>query len=330
MTNDFFANKVVVNLRKRIDILFIAFCIILVIIYSIYISNMQQPIHDGAVYLLNAKSWLEGTKLYEGFRPQLLSWIISGIWILTGENWLLVKYIQSAFTIASGIILYLVIKHHKGPEFAFGVSGLTMLNGTVFANSIQILTEGLALFFLVLSLYSFKRNHWFLAGISIGLTFASRYTIVIQALAIFIMEGILVRKPIPIVKTLLATALVMGIVISAIYLKTNQFQTSLPGDSSLTFNLSTYYFVNSVDIWGLAVVLVPIALVSKRTYSDKFNYTFIFWFIVAIVFWSASPNNYQYRFTLQFTPAVYFLAILGAENLFYCLKSSMITPKRNQ
>jgi preprotein translocase subunit SecG len=158
MTNDFFANKVVVNLRKRIDILFIAFCIILVIIYSIYISNMQQPIHDGAVYLLNAKSWLEGTKLYEGFRPQLLSWIISGIWILTGENWLLVKYIQSAFTIASGIILYLVIKHHKGPEFAFGVSGLTMLNGTVFANSIQILTEGLALFFLVLSLFFQKES----------------------------------------------------------------------------------------------------------------------------------------------------------------------------
>jgi len=289
---------------------------------------MQQPTHDGAVYLLNAKSWLEGTKLYEGFRPPLLSWLISGIWILTGENWIIVKYIQAAFTIASGILLYILIKHHKGAEFAFAVSALTMLNTTVFANSIQILTEGMALFFLVLSLYSFKRNHWFLAGASIGLTFASRYPIIIQAVAIFIVESILTRRPRSIVKTILASVLVIGLVVLIIYLKTNQFQTSLPGDSAMTIYLSPYYVVNSVDIWGYATFLVPLSLLFKRTYVDKFNYTFIVWFFISIIFWSASPSNYQYRFTMQFTPAVYFLAILGIENLYYYIKNKNNTMRK--
>ena len=98
---------------------------------------MKVPIHDGVVYLLNAKSWLYSTEMYEAYRPQMLSWVISGIWKLIGENWIITKYIQSAFTVGSGIILYMLIKQYKGPAFAFGVSTLTMMNATVFCMTVH-------------------------------------------------------------------------------------------------------------------------------------------------------------------------------------------------
>jgi 4-amino-4-deoxy-L-arabinose transferase-like glycosyltransferase len=290
---------------------------------------MKVPIHDGVVYLLNAKSWLYSTEMYETYRPQMLSWIISGIWKLIGENWIITKYIQSAFTVGSGIILYMLIKQYKGSAFAFGVSTLTMVNATVFVYSTQILTEGVALFFLVLTLYLFKgkENHWFLAGITIGLTFASRYPIIIQALAIFVIESILVRKPGFIIRTILGVLLAISIVVLAIYLKTGEFETSLPKDSILTIFLSPFYLINSVDIWGFAFLLVPVAFFYRKTYTDKFNYSFIVWFLVSMLFWSANSTNHQYRFVIQFTPAVYFLAMLGLENFLYNLRSYKIIDR---
>ena len=86
-------------------------------------------------------------------------------------------------------------------------------------------------------------------------------------------------------------------------------------DVHFTFLLSSYYVKNSIEIWGFAFLLVTIAFVFNRTYIDKFNYTFIAWFIVALLFWSANETNHQARFTIQFTPAVYFLAILTIENI---------------
>ena len=63
-----------------------------------------------------------------------------------------------------------------------------------------ILTEGLSLFFLVLSVYFLKSDrqyNWIFAGIAIGLTFGSRYPIFILAITLFIIESIVrpgVRK----------------------------------------------------------------------------------------------------------------------------------------
>ena len=309
--------------KDRIDIFFIIFCFLLTFYYAVHISMIEVPIHDGAVYLLNAKSWLYNTEIYQEYRPQLLSWIISGIWLFTGENWVVTQYIQPAFTIGTGIILYLLLRKYKGHLFAFGVSGLTMLNAVVFAYSTQIITESLVLFFLVLTLYflkSQKENYWFLAGLTIGLTFASRYPIVLQALIIFIVESILNKRPALVVRTILGALPVIAIVILVVYLKTGEFQMGLSKDTNYTIYLSPFYLVNSINIWGFAFLLLPICLLYKRTYKDKYNYVFIVWFAFSIIFWSANLTNHQYRFAIQFTPAVYFLSILGIENLLYYLK----------
>ena len=128
-------------------------------------------------------------------------------------------------------------------------------------------------------------------------------------------------------KTILGATLVITIVIVAIYLKTGEFETSLPKNSALTVFLSSFYLINSVDIWGIAFLLVPISFSYKRTYADKFNYSFIAWFVVSMLFWSANSADHQYRFAIQFTPAVYFFAMLGIENFLRSLRSHRIIDR---
>ena len=146
--------------------------------YIFYIFRVVTPGWDGSVYLLNSKGWLNGTPLFENFRSPLISWIVSGIWFFSGQDWLLVKFLQAVFTVGAGVVLYLTLKNYKGSLFALGVTSLTMLNTYVFFYSTLILIHGISLFFVCLTLFFLKKdnpNYWFLGGIVIGLTFAARY-----------------------------------------------------------------------------------------------------------------------------------------------------------
>jgi 4-amino-4-deoxy-L-arabinose transferase-like glycosyltransferase len=312
-------NKNVLSFKSySVDIAFVIFCIFLALYYNEYISVLSVPAHDGTVYLMNAHDWLNNEPLDENYRPPLISWIIAGIWSITGENWVLVKGLQAIFTVGAGVVLYILLRKYKGSVFAFGVTALTMINGPVFLFSTQIMTEGLALFFLMLSMYFFKsrkEKYWFLAGITIALTFASRYPVFLQAFAIFIVESILSRKPKLALRTISAGVPVLIIIVLLIYLKEGTFTTALAKDTTISLLLSPYYIVNSINIWGIPFLLVPIALIYRRTYEDRFNYSFIVWFIVSLLFWSASSGNWQFRFAIQYTPAVYFLSILAIENI---------------
>jgi len=309
------------HLLKRyyiVDIIFGFF----VILYSIrlysHVSIAAVPVPDAAHYLLNAQSWLYGTPIVATYRPPLISWIIASIWAFTGENWIIIKYIWPLFTLGAVILLYLLIRRYKGSPFALGVSVLTMLNPQIFFWSTQILTENLALFFLILFVYLIKTEkevYWLLAGAALGLTFASRYSIFPQALAIFVIECI-IRKNIKFTtKTIIGVVSIIALTVLSIYLKTNSFVGAPEHDTHFTFLLSSYYLTNSINIWGIAFLLVPIAFVFKRTYTDKFNYTFIIWFIVGLLFWSANERIHYARYIIQFIPAVYFLAILTIENI---------------
>ena len=60
---------------------------------------------------------------------------------------------------------------------------------------------------------------------------------------------------------------------------------------------------------------MPISLLFRRTYTDKYNYTFIGWFLVGFLFWSAIAENQQERFMIQVTPAVYFLTVLAIQSI---------------
>jgi 4-amino-4-deoxy-L-arabinose transferase-like glycosyltransferase len=304
----------------RVDILFISFLIGYTIFLYSYVSIIRVPADDASSYLSNARSWIHNTPLVSIYRAPLISWFISIVWIFTGENWTVIQNLQPMFTLAAGIILYLTIKKHKGKLFAFGVSSLTLLNPTVFFWSTQIMTENISLFFLILSLYFIKserQSHWFLAGIAIGLTFASRYYILIEAIIIFVVECMVRRNRKLATRTIMGAIPIVAIVILAPAIKTGTVMPAADTESHFTLLLSPYYLQNSIDIWGLPFLLVPLAFIFRKTYADKYNYTFIAWFIVSLVFWSAISNPILHvpRYTVQFTPAVYFLAILAIENI---------------
>jgi 4-amino-4-deoxy-L-arabinose transferase-like glycosyltransferase len=303
-----------------IDILFVSFLIGYTIFLYSYVSIIRVPADDASSYLSNARSWIQNTPLVSTYRAPLISWFISVVWIFTGENWTVIQNLQPTFTLAAGIILYLTIKKHKGKLFAFGVSSMTLLNPTVFFWTTQIMTENISLFFLILSLYFIKserQSHWFLAGIAIGLTFASRYYILFEAIIIFVVECIVRRNRKLATRTIMGAIPIITIAILAPTIKTGIFMPADPAQPQFSLLLSPYYFQHSIGIWGLPFVLVPLAFVFRRTYADKYNYTFIAWFIVSLLFWSAisNPNLHHTRYALQFTPAVYFLAILAIENI---------------
>ncbi len=313
----FLAKGMVLN---KFDAMLIIFVVILAAHYHFNISKMAFPVWDGAVYLQNAQDWLRDEPLTASYRPQLISWIIAGVWLVGGEeDWTAAKYIQAFFTIAAGAILYLTLRKYKGSLFALGVAGLTMLNSYVFFYSTQILTEGLSLFFLVLSLYFLKNEEkkysGVLAGVAMALTFASRYPIFLQAVSLLIVEVITRRDARLLINALFGLIPMMVLIMTLVYVKAGDFSVAISSDTKLTLLLSPFYLENYIAIFGYASLLVPLAFLFKRTYADRYNYAFIVWLVVAFLFWSAISGNQQERFMIQVTPAVYFLAILAIENI---------------
>jgi 4-amino-4-deoxy-L-arabinose transferase-like glycosyltransferase len=297
---------------------FVVFTGAILVYYSYYISQMAIPTWDGAVYLENARNWLKGEPLMGSYRPPLISWIIAGIWSILGEDWILAKYVQMLFTVGAGVLLYLTLRAAKGSLFALGVTVLTMLNPQIFFWSTQIITEGFSLFFLTLTLYCLKSKKqylWFIAGIAMGLTFASRYPIFLPAIVLFIAESI-ARRNIKLIRNTIVTLVpVIILVVAAVYVKAGEFDVAITRDTRLSPVLSPYYILNSIEIFGPVFLLVPVAFLFRRTYVDNYNYVFIAWFVTSFLFWSAIAENQQARFMGQLMPAAYYLAILAIENI---------------
>jgi 4-amino-4-deoxy-L-arabinose transferase-like glycosyltransferase len=303
---------------NKIDIVFVVFTGAILVYYSYYISQMAIPTWDGAVYLENARNWLKGEPLIGSYRPPLISWIIAGIWSIFGEDWIVAKYVQMMFTVGAGVLLYLTLRATKGSLFALGVTVLTMLNPQIFFWSTQIITEGFSLFFLTLTLYCLKSKKqylWFIAGIAMGLTFASRYPIFLPAIVLFIAESI-ARRNIKLIRNTIVTLVpVIILVVAAVYVKAGEFDVAITRDTRLSPVLSPYYILNSIEIFGPVFLLVPVAFLFRRTYVDNYNYVFIAWFVTSFLFWSAIAENQQARFMGQLMPAAYYLAILAIENI---------------
>lgn len=300
----------------KIEALFVIFYTSYSIFLYSHVPFTVVPLEDAADYLGNARSWLHNTPLQSAYRPPLISWVIAAEWIFTGENLVAAAYLMPIFTLAAGIILFILLRKYKGSLFAFSVSALTLLNPQVFFWSTETLTESLSLFFIILSLYfikSEKQSHWFFAGISMGLTIASRTPMLVEVMSIFIVECIIRKSRKFVIRSIIGALPVITIVILAVFFKTGTFIASQEQGTHFILP-SSFYLQKSIDIWGFSFLLVPVAFLFKRTYVDTYNYAFISWFIVSLLFWS-SYSNLLPRYVVQFTPAVYYLAMLAIENI---------------
>jgi hypothetical protein len=297
-----------------VDAVFILFLVFLAEEFYSTISAYQAPMWDAAAYMANTRGWLTNAPLFEIYRPPLISWITAGVWAVIGEDWRNVKYLSAFLGIGSAPILYFTLRGEKGSLFALGTTVLTMMSPQLFFYSTQLYTETLSLFFLLATLYftkSEKLAFWFLAGITGALTFASRYPIIFQAAVIVIIESYARRNWKILSMAIAGTIPIVSAVALLMYLKTGTFQTALAKDTSFTLLLSPYYVQHSIVTWGWVFLLVPIALILRSTYVNRYNWVFIAWFVFSILFWSANATNFDLRYTIQFTPAVNFLALMA-------------------
>ena len=123
--------------------------------------------------------------------------------------------------------------------------------------------------------------------------------------------------------TMVGLVPIVLLIISAVYIKSGSFTVAIDRDTRVSLFLSLFYVENFIQIFGFISLLLPIALLLRRTYVDKYNYVFIAWFIFGFLAWSGISENQQERFMIQITPAVYFLAILAIEDL--SKRSKMLT-----
>jgi len=138
--------------------------------------------------------------------------------------------------------------------------------------------------FIILSLYFLKtenKNNWVWAGIVFELIFTSRYPTLIEATIIFVVESI-IRKDRKFATRTIMIAMPILLVIHFISLLKSRVLCC-----ATTKRQTFYIFVNSLLFTELnkyigICFLVPIAFLFRRTYTDKFNYTFIASFIVSL------------------------------------------------
>ena len=120
--------------------------------------------------------------MYEWIRPFLLSEIIAGVWSITGENYLFVRYFNLAFTLASAVVLYYLARREIGQPFAFAATLMYVTSPEVLYYTDFILVHGLTALFSILTLLALRKRssaRWLLGGAFGALAIVSRYTSII-------------------------------------------------------------------------------------------------------------------------------------------------------
>ncbi len=298
----------------RNDLIFLGILLLFTIPYFYHVSQYQVPIWDGAAYLANAQDWKQGNVLYENLRAPLVSWMMDFIWLFTGESYGSEKYLHSIFIIGSAMMAYIVIKKHSKKWIAFGTSFLFLINPYVFHFGTHLYTEGIALFFLLLSFYfieSQKKYMWIISGIFAGLTFAARYTIIVQILPLLLLQSLRRKRLRMFLYSMSSAFFVIFIVLGIIYMNTGTVQLSNPKDNA--FGLpKAYYLVNSFEIFGIMIIFLPIAFFKP---DDK-DFLFIAWMFLGMIFWSMNQVNQQSRFMIPTMIPIYYFCMRGIENLY--------------
>jgi len=156
---------------------FIIILIIIFILISIYFAlNSKILAWDEYVYLGNARGHLTTSYHTEDFRFPLLEYLISVVWLVTGENVLIAQFMMILISTALIYIFYLTLREyteHSGILLAgFAFSPLLVFWGfRVYSDILSILLVSIS-FLLIL-----KKSDWpdFLSGIFAGLGFLARF-----------------------------------------------------------------------------------------------------------------------------------------------------------
>ncbi len=159
--------------------------LVIFFLLQIYVVSLQGlPSWDEVVYLSNAKSYIGEVHFQEDFRFPLISLIIAGFWLFTGESVLIAKLLVIFISTANMLVFYHVSKHFLKKDNLALLSTVTLaLTAQYLFWATKIYTDILTIFLALLTLLLLIKNtdpkYILLAGFLAGLSFSARFSTLI-------------------------------------------------------------------------------------------------------------------------------------------------------
>lgn len=144
----------------------------------------------GKNYVRTFVEWIQDPQFEEvppGFQanymhPMVGKWIFGiATSVLPFEDLISARLVTIILTSLTCVLIYLIGKEVVGREFGLLASLISNFNGFFFYMNITTGLDPIATFFAFLCIYLYMKNHPLLSGISLGLTFATKYTSFILA-----------------------------------------------------------------------------------------------------------------------------------------------------
>jgi len=144
---------------------------------------------DAAVYSGMGKYLfsLGSAGLWEHIRPVFLPLILGFAWLIKLDPIFFGKILEFLLSTASLFLFYLLAKHYFNKKAAILASVLFAFSSIVLQMTYHVYTEILVLFLVLLAVYLFEKDYYFISGILIGSGFLSKFPA-----AIFLMPLVVV------------------------------------------------------------------------------------------------------------------------------------------
>lgn len=166
--------------------------IILVIIIQTFLLSLNGTLAwDEVVYLSNAKSYISNSYFTEDFRFPLLSILIAGIWLITGESIIAAQTFMLLITITTIITFYFIALHYTKKKYLATAAAIALgLSSQFIFWATKIYTDILSLNLIIISflilLKKQEQKYIILAGLFAGLAFVARLSTIVTATIIVI------------------------------------------------------------------------------------------------------------------------------------------------
>ncbi|RLE38275.1 hypothetical protein DRJ17_04385 [Candidatus Woesearchaeota archaeon] len=297
-------------------------CVFRLIVFDI---NKNNYFWDEVVYLALGKNILlgiYGMGIGEAFRPPLLPFFISIF-----QNTVIVHFILVLIGIGASVIIYLFAKKlYKNKIAGFVAANLLLSSGLILYWNLKILTDILALFFVLISIYLFylwiekdKNSLLYSSMLFSALGVLTRYTLIILPVSFLIY--ILLKERFRILNKKYAIGFfIFLLTVSPIFIlgiiNYNHpfgmlFENLHVLKTAQTSNW--YYVINIYEVTGITIFLFLIGLLKiKKRFLDVKRTEYILYLFLILFFLGISViREKQTRFLIPALPIFFIIASKG-------------------
>ncbi len=319
--------------NKTIKLLFWSIIFVFAVLFFGLVSLRRALWYDEAIYIGMAKWFFSFGKigLLDALRPPLFPMILGFFWKF-GLNPRIFGIVMNFFLdILSALIIYKISSRFIRKEYALLSTALFLINYVVlFFNSLA-LTESLATFLMMLSIYVYLKKKYLLSGFFIGLTFLTRFPFGIVLIPILLQELLFSKRNVKILNLLkINFAFIVTLVPYFIfnYFRYNHhlfypFQNAVYTVSIAKANKDLFFYAVNVlkTDWLFIFAVVPFILLIIQIFNHKllkkkevfFLLLIAISFLLPFAYFTHTPHK-EVRYALSFIP---FLSILSCYGLYY-------------